>query len=106
VAQNDHVSKMGKIETCVGQLLLRKDSLVFRSSRSDHNLSLTGKQIIEPRMSGPSAKNPIGRGAVHLLASQGGGRSSEIIFHADRDRGKNDKDEEAIIEDLINVIRP
>ena len=101
----DHITKLRKLETCVGQLLLRKDGLEFRSSRADHNLSVTSKQIAEVRQSGPSAKNPLGRSAVHLLVSRGGGRPTEYIFHADRDHGKNDKDEETIIADLINVIR-
>jgi hypothetical protein len=99
----DKVTKLGKVETCVGQLLLKKGSLVFRSSLAAHNLDLKGNQLVEARLSGPSAKTPLARNEVRLLASRGGGRPSEIQFQADR--SKNAKDEESIIADLINVIR-
>ena len=101
----DHVPKIGKAETCVGQLFLRKDGLTFRSSRTDHNLALSANQIVEARLVGPSAKNPLARSSIHLLTSHTRGKSAPIVFHADRDRGKNDKDEEAMIVDLINLMR-
>jgi hypothetical protein len=98
----DHVNKLGKAETCVGRLLLKKDSLVFRSSLADHNLALTGKQIVEARVNS-SVKTSPGKRGVQLFASQGGGKPTELIFHAARD--KDERDEEKIIVDLINAIR-
>jgi hypothetical protein len=98
----DHVSTFGKIETCSGQLLLKKGSLVYHSSLAEHNLALDGKQIVEARVN-TSLKTPPARRGVQLFASQGGGRPSELVFHAARD--KNERDEEKIIADLINAIR-
>jgi hypothetical protein len=99
----DHVNKLGKVETCGGQLFLKKGSLDFKSTRMDHNLVLKGNQIVEARLGGPSAKNPLARSGVRLLASQGEGKPAEVVFEAARN--KNQRDEERIIADLINLVR-
>jgi hypothetical protein len=98
----DHVSKLGKIDYCNGQLQLKKGSLVFRSDRAEHNLELNRQQIVEARFSA-GLKTPPAKKGVQLFASQGGDRPAEIVFHAARP--KNDKDEERIIVDMINLIR-
>jgi hypothetical protein len=98
----DHVSKLGKIDYCNGQLQLKKGSLVFRSDRAEHNLELNRQQIVEARFSA-GLKTPPAKKGVQLFASQGGDRPAEIVFHAARQ--KNDKDEERIIVDMINLIR-
>jgi len=98
----DHVSKFEKVETCTGDLLLKKGSLVFHSSRADHNLQLNGKQIVEVRVS-TSLKTAPGKRGVQLFVAQNGGKPAEYVFYAARDKDK--KDEEKTIADLINRIR-
>jgi hypothetical protein len=99
----DHVSKIGKVDTCVGQILLKRGSFVFNSNRSDHNMAIKAHQIVEARLTGPSAVNPLAKSGVRMLVSQGGGKPYEVMFHAARN--KDEKDEETILADLINVIR-
>jgi hypothetical protein len=81
---------------------LKKGSLVFHSSRADHNLQLNGKQIVEVRVS-TSLKTAPGKRGVQLFVAQNGGKPAEYVFYAARDKDK--KDEEKTIADLINRIR-
>jgi hypothetical protein len=104
----DHVSGSGKTDYCIGQLLLKKGSLVFRSTRAGHNFELNRQQLVEySRLRIPlqrKSRGESGKG-VQVFASQSGHKPSVIVFRAARQEQNEDKDEEKIIVELINLIK-